>query len=99
MKTSRPRAMVYRVKSVDGGWDVFDHGGRRLSSQAQPKGDAVGRATELARSVGAPILIYRTDGKLESAFFYRQEAIRSPRSAESIPFVAHQSSSASCDGE
>jgi len=73
MKTQENQKTIYEVKSARGGWEVFDRAGRRLSTEPQARGDAVIHAKELARHVGAQVLVYGEDGKLDSEFFYRSE--------------------------
>ena len=89
MKTGKRQITVYRVKSVPGGWEVFDRSDQRLSQQVpQPKGDAVIRAKELARHGGGQILVYAEDGKLESEFFFQEEERPSLARDDSVPSFA-----------
>ena len=64
---------VFLVKSVAGGYEVFDRRGKRLSLGPQEKADAVIHAKELARPEGAHVLVYAESGEVESEFFYQQE--------------------------
>ncbi len=88
MKKRKKKSTAYRVKSINGGWEVFDGAGRCLSVGAQGKADAVVHAKELARRDGAQILIYGKDGKLESEFFYQQEERPSLARDDSVPSMA-----------
>jgi hypothetical protein len=82
---------VFLVKSVAGGYEVFDRRGRRLSHGPQEKGDAVIHAKELARTDGAHVLVYRESGELESEFFYQQEERESlSRDDSTSSFAASQ---------
>ena len=64
------RMTVYTVRSVGGGYEVFDRTGRRRSERPEAKDDAVIRARWLATGAGAHILIYAKDGTFESSFFH-----------------------------
>jgi len=64
------RMTLYTVRSVDGGYEVFDRSGRRRSARPEAKDDAVIRARYLASGAGAHILIYGEDGTFESSFFH-----------------------------
>jgi hypothetical protein len=88
MKKRTHEAAAYSVKSIDGGWEVFDQSGRRLSQEPQAKNDAVIHAKELARRDGAQILIYDEHGKLESEFFYQQEERASLAHDDSVRSMA-----------
>ena len=65
---------VYRVRSVDGAWEVIDRAEMRVSERMRALADAVAHAKELARRDGsAQILVYDDRGKLISEFFYQRE--------------------------
>jgi hypothetical protein len=72
-KRTTEGADVFLVKSVAGGYEVFDRRGQRLSHGPQEKADAVIHAKELARPGGAHVLVYAVNGDLESEFFYQEE--------------------------
>jgi hypothetical protein len=88
MKKPTKKGAVYSVKSIDGGWEVFDRGGHCLSAEPQPKNDAVIHAKELARHDGAQILIYAENGKLESEFFYQRDERASLSHDDSVRSLA-----------
>jgi hypothetical protein len=72
-KTPEP-GHVYRVRSADGGWDVFDRGEHRVSERMRTQADAVAHAKELARRDGsAQIIVYDAHGGVASEFFYQRE--------------------------
>ena len=88
MKTNNEESMVYFVKHVSAGWEVFDRAGRRLSAGPQAKSDAVIHAKELARRGVAQILIYGETGKLESEFFYQGAERPSLAHDDTVPSMA-----------
>jgi hypothetical protein len=81
---------VYRVRTWAGGWGVFDDGTREAVEPFRTQGDAVAHAKELARrwEGGAQILIYASDGKLASEFFYQQEERGSLRRDDTVASFA-----------
>jgi hypothetical protein len=92
MKKKTPEGSeVFLVKSVAGGYEVFDRRGQRLSHGPQEKGDAVIHAKELARAGGAHVLVYRDNGELESEFFYQRDERESlSRDDSTSSFAASQ---------
>ncbi|HTQ48268.1 MAG TPA: DUF2188 domain-containing protein [Polyangiaceae bacterium] len=73
-KRTPQHGRVYRVRSVDGGWEVFDRDDHRASERMRAQADAVAHAKELARRDGsAQIIVYDPDGKVVSEFFYQRD--------------------------
>lgn len=69
-----PHGPAYHVRSVGGGWEVFDREERRVSEMLRTQGDAVGHAKELARRDGAAqVIVHRLDGSIASEFFYQRD--------------------------
>lgn len=69
-----PGSPVYRVRSVDGSWRVFDRDERSVSGLITTQADAVVHAKELARRDGsAHIVVCDTKGNVASEFFYQRE--------------------------
>ncbi len=67
------RAPVYRVRSLDGDWGVFDRDDNRVSDRMRTQTDAVVHAKELARRDGiGQIIVYDLDGRVMSEFFYER---------------------------
>jgi len=65
---------VYRVRSADGGWEVFDRDDHSASERMRTQADAVAHAKELARRDGsAQIIVYDPDGNVVSEFFYQRD--------------------------
>ncbi len=84
--TERP---VYRVRSVDGGWEVLDRAGECVSEHMRAQADAVAHAKELARrDGGGQILVYDEHGKLASEFFYQPQERASLAYDDSVPTMA-----------
>ncbi len=80
---------VYRVRPIDGGWEVFDRHDHCVSERMFTQGDAVGHAKELARHDGsAQIIVYGDRGKVQSEFFYQREERASLGYDDSVPSVA-----------
>lgn len=64
---------VYRVRSVDGDWAIFDREDRRVSDRILTQTDAVLHAKELARRDGiAQVVVYDLQGRVMSEFFYER---------------------------
>ena len=73
-KRTPERGHVYRIRSADGGWEVFDRDERRASERMRTQADAVAHAKELARRDGsAQIIVYDARGDVASEFFYQRE--------------------------
>lgn len=73
-KTAEKFGPIYRVRSVDGDWEVFDRAGRHVSERMRTQADAVAHSKELARRDGsAQIIVYDQHGNLASEFFYQRE--------------------------
>jgi Uncharacterized protein conserved in bacteria (DUF2188) len=73
-KTPEKPGPVYRVRSVNGDWEVFDRSGRHVSERMRTQADAVAHSKELARRDGsAQIIVYDEHDKLASEFFYQRE--------------------------
>lgn len=71
---SLPHGPAYHVRSVNGGWEVFDRDEHRVSEMLRTQGDAVGHAKELARRDGsAQVIVHRQDGSIASDFFYQRD--------------------------
>ena len=67
------RAPVYRVRSVDGDWGVFDREDRPVSDRMRTQTDAVVHAKELSRRDGiAQVIVYDLEGRVMSEFFYER---------------------------
>jgi hypothetical protein len=67
------RSPVYRVRNIDGDWMVVDRDDRPASDRMRTQTDAVVHAKELARRDGiAQIIVYGTDGRVMSEFFYER---------------------------
>jgi hypothetical protein len=81
---------VYRVRTWAGGWGVFDDGTKEAVEPFRTQGDAVAHAKELARHSGrgAQILVYATDDKLVSEFFYQHDERASLRGDDAIASIA-----------
>jgi hypothetical protein len=89
LTTPENLARAYRVRSVGGGWEVFDDAGRSLSERMRTQADAVAHSKELARRDGsAQVLVYDEHGKLASEFFYQREERRSLAYDDSTPTAA-----------
>jgi hypothetical protein len=88
-KTAPEHGPVYRVRSVDGVWEVFDRDGRLVSDRMRVQADAVAHAKELARRDGsAQIIVHDEDGKVMSEFIYQREERRSLAYDDSTPMTA-----------
>jgi CBS domain-containing protein len=71
---SPPAGAVYRVKSIDGGWEVYDRDGNAASEMFMTQSDAVVHAKELAHRDGsAQIIVHAQDGSIVSEFFYQRD--------------------------
>jgi hypothetical protein len=80
---------VYSVRSVDGGWEVFDREEQLRSDRMRNLSDAVAHAKELARRDGsAQIIVYDPHGKVASEFFYQREERHSLAYDDSTPTTA-----------
>jgi hypothetical protein len=80
---------VYRVRSVDGGWEVFDREDRRVSERMSVQADAVAHAKELARHDGAAqVIVHDAHGKVMSEFVYQREERPSLACDDSTPMTA-----------
>jgi CBS domain-containing protein len=89
--TSPPpsKGPVYRVKSVNGGWEVFDRDGRRVSEMLRAQSDGVGHAKALARRDGsAQIIVHHQDGSIASEFFYQRDERSALSIDDTIPTLA-----------
>jgi CBS domain-containing protein len=65
---------VYRVRSSDGAWDVFDRMGVRVAKGLRTQGDAVMYARERAvRDGSAEIVVYDDEDNVVSERFYRTD--------------------------
>lgn len=65
---------VYRVKSMNGGWEVYDRDGNPVSDMFMAQSDAVVHAKELAHRDGsAQIIVHAKDGSIVSEFFYQRD--------------------------
>jgi hypothetical protein len=65
---------IYRVRSADGGWEVFDRDDHSASERMRTQADAVAHAKELARRDGsAQIIVYDPQGNVVSEFFYQRD--------------------------
>lgn len=86
---SRRAELVYRVQSVDGGFEVFDREGKRVSERLMTQADAVIHAKELARRAGsAQIIVYGERGKVLSEFFYQRDERSTLASDDSVRSMA-----------
>jgi hypothetical protein len=73
-KRTPQQGHVYRVRSADGGWAVFDREENIASERMRTQADAVAHAKELARRDGsAQIIVYDAHGGIASEFFYQRE--------------------------
>ena len=80
---------VYRVKSLDGGWGVFDREGGRVSERMETQADAVVHAKELARRAGsAQVIVHGRGDTVASEFFYQQDERSSLAADDSTPTMA-----------
>ncbi|HEX8795032.1 MAG TPA: DUF2188 domain-containing protein [Polyangiaceae bacterium] len=83
------RAPVYRVRSADGGWLVYDRENRPVSDRLRTQTDAVVRAKELARRDGiGQIIVHDLDGRVMSEFFYERAERPALEYDDSSPFTA-----------
>ena len=88
-KTTTRHGPVYSVRSVDGGWEVFDRDGHRVSDRMRVQADAVAHAKELARRDGsAQIIVHDAHGKVMSEFIYQREERPSLAYDDSTPMTA-----------
>ena len=88
-RSGAERVHVYRVRTLDGGWEVLDRAGDRVSEPMRTQADAVAHAKELARrDGGAQILVYDEHRKLTSEFFYQPEERASLAYDDSVPSMA-----------
>jgi hypothetical protein len=88
-KTAPEHGPVYSVRSVDGGWEVFDRDGRRVSERMRVQTDAVAHAKELARRDGsAQIIVHDDHGKVMSEFIYQREERPALAYDDSTPMTA-----------
>jgi hypothetical protein len=88
-KTTPRHGPVYSVRSVDGGWQVLDRDGRRVSERMRVQADAVAHAKELARRDGsAQIIVHDDHGKIMSEFIYQREERPSLAYDDSSPMTA-----------
>lgn len=68
------KSPVYHVRSVNGGWEVFDRDGNKLTEQMLTQADAVIHAKELARRAsGAQIIVHGEGERIVSEFFYQED--------------------------
>jgi hypothetical protein len=91
MKHSKtpPHGPVYSIRSIDGGWEVFDREERCLSERMRNQSDAVAHAKELARRDGsAQIIVYDAHGKIASEFIYQREERPALAYDDSTPMTA-----------
>jgi hypothetical protein len=80
---------VYRVRSVDGAWQVLDREDRRVSDRMRVQADAVAHAKELARRDGsAQIIVHDEHGKVMSEFIYQREERPALAYDDSTPMTA-----------
>jgi hypothetical protein len=88
-KQEPKRGPVYRVRSVDGDWGVFDREDRPVSDRMRTQTDAVVHAKELARRDGiAQIIVYDLDGHVMSEFFYERNERPALEFDDSSPMTA-----------
>jgi hypothetical protein len=88
-KTTPEHGPVYSVRSIDGGWEVFDREGRRASDRMRVQADAVAHAKELARRDGsAQVIVHDEHGKVMSEFIYQREERPSLAYDNSTPMTA-----------
>jgi hypothetical protein len=88
-KRTPPPSPIYRVRCVDGGWEVFDRDERSVSEMMRTQADAVVHAKELARRDGsAQILVYDAHGKVASEFFYQRDERAALAYDDSAPMAA-----------
>jgi CBS domain-containing protein len=91
-RAAPPRAAlgpVYHVKSVDGGWEVFDRRGERVSERMDTQSEAVIHAKELARGAGsAQIIVHDKRGSIQSEFFYGKDERSALASDDTVPTMA-----------
>jgi hypothetical protein len=65
---------VYSVRSLVGGWAVFDRSDRRVSEWLRTQADAVAHAKELARRDGSAHIVVRDEqDRVASEFFCQRE--------------------------
>jgi CBS domain-containing protein len=84
-----PIAPAYHVRSLDGGWAVFDRAGRCLTEPLRTQGDAVVHAKELARDVGsAQVIVHHADGSVASEFFHLRDERSSLERDDTLPTIA-----------
>jgi CBS domain-containing protein len=80
---------VYHVKSVDGGWEVFDRRGERVSERMDMQSEAVIHAKELARRAGsAQIIVHDERRRIQSEFFYGKDERSALASDDTVPSMA-----------
>ena len=80
---------VYRIRSVDGSWEVFDHAEHSVSERLRSQVDAVAHAKELARRDGsAQIIVYDEQGALASEFFYERQERPALAYDDNVPTMA-----------
>lgn len=88
-KTAPAHGPVYSVRSIDGGWEVFDRDDRCVSERMRVQADAVAHAKELAvRDGSAQIIIHDEHGKVMSEFIYQREERPSLAYDDSTPMTA-----------
>lgn len=86
---SMAKAPVFHVRTLDGGWMVFDREGNRVSELQRTQSDGVVHAKELARRAGsAQVIVHRDDGTVASEFFYQREERSSLASDDAVPTFA-----------
>jgi hypothetical protein len=85
----RRHGSVYRVRAVDGSWQVFDRAERGVSERTLSQADAVVHAKELARDEGsAQIIVHDRYGNVVSEFVYQREERPSLAYDDSAPSTA-----------
>ncbi len=88
-KTATNQDPVYRIRNVEGAWEVLDRFEHAVSGPARTQADAVAHAKELARGDGiAQIIVYDTSGRVVSEFFYQRAERPSLAYDDSSPTMA-----------
>jgi hypothetical protein len=88
-KSGPQHGPVYSIRSVDGGWEVFDREEHSLADRMRSQSEAVAHAKELAHRDGsAQIVVYDVHGKIASEFFYQREERAALAYDDSTPMTA-----------
>jgi CBS domain-containing protein len=89
---SKPRLThgeVFRVRPIDGGWEVFDRRAHRVSDRLESQSAGVIHAKELARRAGsAQVIVYGEGDKVVSEFVYQRDERSALASDDTVPSMA-----------